>query len=355
MTKKKKKKGFSVIKQVALWVFIVLVILAGVAAYKIYSFVYAPNVQLGDSSAEYLYIPTGSTFSEVRNTLIENDFLKNVNSFDWVAEQKSYPNLVKAGRYQLKSGMSNNELVNMLRSGKQQPLNLTFTNIRTKEQLAGHIAERIEADSMDIIMLLNDRSVMKNYGLNAENAALLFIPNTYEFFWNTSAEQLLQRMHREYQKFWTEDRLQQAAVIGLTPQEIGIMASIVQQETIKPDEMDVIAGVYVNRIKTGMPLQADPTIVFANKDFSITRVLTKHLEIDSPYNTYKYRGLPPGPISLPSPAAIESVLYYKKHDYLYFCAKDDFSGYHAFARTYQQHLLNARKYQQELNKRKIMR
>ncbi len=352
---KKKKKGKSGLKKILLWVIGVVFILASIAGYKIYSFIFGPNINLSGEETTYIYIKTGSTYSEVRSSLIDSGYIKNLNSFDWVAERKNYPSLVKAGRFQIKDGMSNNELINMLRLGRQEPIKLTFTNIRTKEQLAGHLATRIEADSLSIISLLNDRSVMNSYGHTVENAALLFIPNTYEFFWNTSAEQLLQRMQREYQRFWNEERLQKAAAIKMTPQEVGIMASIVQQETIKADEMDIIAGVYVNRIKTKMPLQADPTVIFAHKDFTITRVLKKHLELDSPYNTYKYRGLPPGPISLPSPAAIESVLNYKKHDYLYFCAKDDFSGYHAFARTYQQHLANARKYQQELNRRNIMR
>ncbi|MFW5793180.1 MAG: endolytic transglycosylase MltG, partial [Bacteroidota bacterium] len=221
--------------------------------------------------------------------------------------------------------------------------------------LAGFIAKRIEADSLSIINILNNDEVMKKYDLNSENASLMFIPNTYEVYWNTSAEELLNRMHSEYKKFWNEERLQKASNMNMTPQQVGVLASIVQQETNYLDEMDRIAGVYINRINMGMPLQADPTIVFAHGDFTINRVLKTHLEINSPYNTYINKGLPPGPISLPSPQAIDRVLNYEKHDYLYFCAKEDFSGYHAFAKTLQQHLINARRYQQELNYQKILR
>ena len=350
----KKKRKFG-LKKIIIWLLAFTLLAAIAVGYLAYHYVFKTNINLTREEITYLYIPTGSSYEDVVSMLKQEDLIIDTKTFKWVAKQKNYPNHVRAGRYRITAGMNNNELVNMLRSGAQQPLNITFTNIRTKEQLAGHIALRIEADSASIINLLNNDEVMSKYGLDSESAALLFMPNTYEFFWNTSAEQLLQRMHREYHRFWNENRLQKAAAMNMTPVEVGVLASIVQQETTKADEMDRIAGVYINRLKRGMPLQADPTVVFAHRDFAMTRVLKRHLEIDSPYNTYKYRGLPPGPITLPSPAAIDSVLEYEKHEYLYFCAREDFSGYHAFARTYQQHLINARRYQQELNRRNIIR
>lgn len=348
------RQGKSIIKRIIVSAFVAAVLLAAIAGLKLYHCIYWPNISLNGEASVFVYIPTGSNYSDVRKILTDNDYINNLKTFDWVAEKKNYHNLVKPGRYLLTNNMSNNEVINLLRSGEQHPINLTLTNIRTKEQLAGHIAERIESDSLSIINLLNNETVLSSYGHNTENAVLLFIPNTYEIFWNTTAEQLLARMHREYQRFWTDERKSKASALNMTPQEVGILASITQQETTRADEMHIIAGVYINRLRRGMPLQADPTIVFAHGDFTISRVLKRHLEIESPYNTYKYRGLPPGPINLPSPDAIESVLNYEKHDYLYFCAKDDFSGYHVFARTYQQHLINARRYQQELNRRNIM-
>lgn len=351
----RKNKPKSVLKKIIKLVLIIAALAIIIASVFLYRYAFMPNINLDKAETTYVYIPTSSTYQDVLKILSENNILKNTKTFKWLAEQKNYPNHVYPGKYKIEHDMDNNSLINMLRSGEQQTINLIFTNIRTKEQLAGHIAKRIEADSVSIINMLNDNLVMKEYGLTSETAALLFIPNTYEFFWDSSAKQLLDRMHREYQNFWNTDRINKARELNFTPQQIGILASIVQQETIYPDEMDIIAGVYINRLKKGIPLQADPTIVYAHGDFTIKRVLKKHLESDSPYNTYKNRGLPPGPISIPTPTALDKVLNYKKHDYLYFCANDDFSGYHVFSRTYQQHLINARKYQKELNKQNIMK
>ncbi len=349
------KKKSSIFSKIIKWALSIILIFIVVSGYFAYTYIFKPNIDTGQLDYAYLHIPTGSTYKDAKDILRNKNFVVNWTTFTWVAERKNYPNNVRPGRYRIESGMSNNEFVNLLRSGAQEPINLTFSNIRTKEQLAGHISKRIEADSIEIISLLNNEVVLQRYGLSKETAALLFLPNTYEMFWNTSAEQLLKRMHNEYSRFWNDNRLQKAKSMNMTPVEVGILASIVQQETTKTDEMHKIAGVFINRIRRGMPLQADPTVVFAHGDFSIRRVLNKHKEIDSPYNTYRYRGLPPGPISLPSPVAIDHVLNYDNHDYLYFCAKDDFSGYHTFARTLQQHLINARRYQQELNRRNIMR
>jgi len=251
--------------------------------------------------------------------------------------------------------MNNNELINMLRSGNQAPVNIVLHNIRTKPELASVVQEKLEADSLAVIRLLNNSSYLEDYGLDTETVRAIFIPNTYEFYWNTSAKQFFERMYQEYQKFWTEKKIEKAKKIDLSRLEVITLASIVEEETIKNDERPTIAGVYMNRLRKGMPLQADPTVRYALQDFTIKRILKKHLVIDSPYNTYKNKGLPPGPINMPSIPSINAVLHYEKHDYLFFCAKDDFSGYHAFAKTHAEHVRNARKYQKALNKRKIWR
>ncbi|MDX9942160.1 MAG: endolytic transglycosylase MltG [Bacteroidales bacterium] len=350
MSRRKKSR---IVKLLAL-VGALLLIVGLVAGYMAYVAILKPNVHT-KKDFTYLYIPTGSTFDDVKGILLQEGLIDNEKTFEWLARKKNYPNRVMAGRYKIYDDMGNNDLINLLRSGVQEPVNVTFNNIRTREQLAGAVAGYLEADSLELLHLLNDEAVMQEYGQSRETAMLLFIPDTYEFFWNTSAPQVLKRMHREYDAFWNSRRRRQAERIGMSPVEVAIMASIVRQETSKRDEMERIAGVYVNRIKGNIPLQADPTIVFAVGDFSLNRVLNRHLEIDSPYNTYKYAGLPPGPISLPEPYIIDAVLNYEHHEYVFFCARDDFSGYHAFAKTYAEHLVNARRYQQALNKRRIMR
>jgi UPF0755 protein len=348
------KKKMTMYKKI-LAAIILLVFLAGaVVTFLAYTIVFQPNVDLQGRESMHFYIPTGSTWEDVLSRLDSEGIIRNTGSFAFLAERKNYPSRVLPGRYRLYSRMGNNELINLLRSGRQDPVKVTFNNIRTREQLAGTLGKQLEADSLSIIRLLNDPGLLETYGKTPETAALLFIPNTYEFFWNASARQILDRMHREYQAFWNDTRQKKAGEIGLSPVEAGILASIVERETSKTDEMARIAGVYINRLRRNMPLQADPTVVFAVGDFSITRVLNRHLEIDSPYNTYRYRGLPPGPISLPEPGVIDQVLQYENHQYLYFCARDDFSGYHAFARTYSEHLANARRYHQALNQRRIM-
>jgi UPF0755 protein len=270
-----------------------------------------------------------------------------------VAIKKNYPRHVYPGRYILRGGTSNDRLVNMLRSGSQEPVKLVFNNIRSKEDLAGTLAEQIEADSAGILGLFSNVERIEENGLSPETAIGIFIPNTYEMYWNTSAEELFERMMREYRIFWNEERLSQARRIGLKPMEVITLASIVDEECLMREEEPSIAGVYINRLNRRMRLQADPTVRYAAGDMNITRVLKKHLLIESPYNTYRHGGLPPGPIVIPSISAIDAVLEYDRHDYLYFCAKEDFSGYHNFATTLAQHNENARSYQKALNRRKI--
>lgn len=343
-----------VIKFISL-IFIVLLIVGGTKAIQIYKMAYAPSVSTNNGEEFFLYIPTGSSYESVKALLSEAEIIKSIKGFEWTAKRKNYPNHINPGRYLVKHRMSNNELVNLLRSGRQEPVNLTFNNIRTIEHLSARIAEQLELDSLSLITHLRDDETLTKYGFNEYTIPCMFIPNTYEVYWNISVENFVSRMNLEYKNFWNKKRLSKSEKIGLSPEEVISMASIVNLETIKNDEKATVAGVYVNRIDIGMRLQADPTIIFAHNDFTIRRVLNKHKSIDSPYNTYKYAGLPPGPICLPDISSIDAVLNYEKHKYLYFCAKPDFSGYHNFARTLNQHNKNAKAYQRELNKRRIYR
>ncbi|MCK5169985.1 MAG: endolytic transglycosylase MltG, partial [Bacteroidales bacterium] len=321
----------------------VLVIITGITiALNAYKNIYKPNI---NGHSLYLYIPTGSDYSDVIQILEKDSILKDIRSYKWLAEKKNYPNHVYPGRYRLDSLMNNNDLIDKLRSGFQDPVKVVFNSIRTREQLAGKISKQIEPDSLTLMKLFYNDSLIVDYGLKQETFTCILLPNTYEFWWNTSAEMFVDRMYKEYQRFWNVERKRKAAILNLTPEEVTTLASIVDEETYYSKEMPRVAGVYINRLRRRMHLQADPTLKFALGDFSIKRVLNVHKQIDSPYNTYKRYGLPPGPISIPSISAIDAVLNYESHSYLYFCAKPDFSGYHNFAKTLSQHNVNARNYQ----------
>jgi UPF0755 protein len=301
---------------------------------------------------EYLYVSTGSDFEDLVQNLREHDILLDSSSFRWAAAKMNFKK-VKPGRYRLSTGMSNRRLINMLKSGNQEPVKLNFQNIRLKAEFAGLISRQLEADSLSIIQLLDSSEYVEAHGFTTDEVYAMFLPNSYELYWNTNAKQFFERMFEEYNKYWTAGRKARAEEIGLSPTEVSILASIVDSEASVNSEMPTIAGLYLNRLFMGMKLESDPTVIFATKDFSIRRVLNKHLQTNSPYNTYKNKGLPPGPISMPSMAAIDAVLNYKKHKYIYMCAKEDFSGYHNFAVTMTEHLQNARKFQQALNDRNI--
>lgn len=349
-----KKKSF--IKKVLISIVGVLLVFTAVSGYLAYHAIYQPNVSLGGKKSEIIYIKTGSSFSDVVNMLYEHNLILNRTTFEWVAKRKKYDQLVKAGRYRILAKMGNNDLLNLLRSGEQEPVQVTFNNIRTKEQLISRVCNRIEADSAVLIELLNDEQMTAKYGFDKQTIMSIFIPNTYEFFWNTSAEQFVERMAKEYKKFWTDERKAKAKATGLTQSEVVVLASIVQAEQNRyNDEKPIIAGLYINRLKKNMLLQSDPTVIFAIGDFSINRVLTEDMLIDSPYNTYKYAGLPPSPINIPEISSVDAVINYAKSNYIYMCAKEDLSGRHNFASTLVQHNRNANKYRAALNKRKIMR
>ena len=293
-------------------IILLLGIILGILGYRI---LYSNNISPQASS--FIYIPTSSSFDDVMDILKKENILEKEKTFRWVAKQKNYIQHVKGGRYRIKEGMNNNELVNMLRSGRQEAVNFTFNNIRTKEQFAQRVSEQLEMDYDNLLSFLKNEKKLKSYNINVETVLTIFIPNTYQLWWNTSVDDFVERMYKEYQKFWTESRLEKAKNIELSPTEIIILASIVEEENHRTDEQPRIAGVYINRLKKNMPLQADPTVKFALQDFGRKRILKKDLEIDSPYNTYKYTGLPPGPIRIPSSTCVDAVLNYEKHNYIY--------------------------------------
>ena len=339
--------------------FLILIFLVGGAiALELYSRIYKPNVILSkDVTEKYIYIPDGADFSTVVKILSEEGLLINKNSFEWLATQKKYDtNPIKSGRYRITADLNNNELINLLRSGDQTPVMVTFNNLRTKEQLAGIIASQLEVDSVALLSYITDTAFQKRLGLTNDNVISIFIPNSYKVYWNASAKQFVQKMQKEHETFWSVDRKIKAKKIKLTPLEVVTLASIVEKEqNIKKDERPKIAGLYLNRIKKKMKLESDPTLIFALGDFTINRVLNKDKKVDSPFNTYKHKGLPPGPICIPSINAVDAVLNASEHEYIFMCAKEDFSGYHNFAKTYVKHMINARKYHKAMNKRKIMR
>lgn len=351
---KKKPKAKRSNKKIIGGVLLVLLAVGAIFGYKYYTAYFSGNTKNIEDKT-YLYIRTGSTYDDVLATLKKKDFLISTDQFDKVARQRGYDKKVRPGRYRIKPGMSNLELVNILAGGKQEPVKFTFNNIRLKKELAGKVGRNLEADSLRFETILGDDDYWKKFGFTAENCMVLFLPDTYEFWWNTDTDEFIDKMAKEYKKFWTDERKAKAKKIGLTQAEVSILASIVEKESNMRDERPTIAGVYMNRLNKGMKLQADPTVVFAVGDFTIKRVLNSDIQVDSPYNTYKYAGLPPGPICLPSKNSIDAVLNYKSHTYIYFCAKEDFSGYHNFATTYDQHLKNAAKFQKAMNERGINR
>lgn len=333
--------------------FIAVAIIVSLKSVDIYKKAFSPSVKITNDTEFALYVKSDYTFDSVLKVLEDAGIIKDIKDFKWTAKRKNYSAHVNSGKFIIRNRSSNNEVVNKLRSGSQEPVKLRFNNLRTLSDLSDRIAEQLEIESSDLLEYISDADVQAKYTMNAHTMACMFIPNTYEVYWNISKEALVERMHKEYKAFWTKSRLAKAEQIKLTPEEVITLASIVNLETRKNDEKNVVAGVYMNRIKIGMRLQADPTIIFAYNNFDMKRVLNKHKKIDSPYNTYKYAGLPPGPICIPDISSIDAVLNYNKHKYIYFCARSDFSGYHNFAKTLSQHNRNAAAYQKELNKRRI--
>lgn len=345
------------IRKILVAVLILGIIAFGIFGYYVYNSVFSSNTAF-DSKQEVIYIPTGANFQTVIDSL--RPMVKDLESFSLVAQKKGYAERVKPGRYILEKGMNNNELVDKLRSGNT-PVKVIFNNQERLEDLAGRISTQIEADSSALLESFKNAEFLNENELDTRSALGLYIPNQYEFYWNTSAEEFRERMKKEYDRFWNEARLKKAKEINLTPQEVTVIASIVQKETAKVDERPRVAGVYMNRYRNGWKLDADPTVIYAikertgNYDTIIKRVLYKDLKLDSPYNTYKYRQLPPGPIAMPDISSIDAVLNYEDHDFYYFVADVENFGYHKFAKNLAQHNRNKREYIRWINKQGIKR
>ncbi len=317
-------------------------------AFYAYQIVYSPNFQVGKQNA-YLVIPVGGGFDAVRDSLYKYDMVQDVVSFSFLAKLMHYQEAVKPGIYEISANMTNIEAIRMLRSGNQKATYITFSYGRTLQDIAEPITKNIALTKTEFLAAVAAYLPNNPDGFTSQTILAMFIPNTYQVYYDVTGEKLLKRLNREYHTFWNAERTAKAEALGLTPVQVSTLASIVQAESSKADEAPVIAGLYYNRLQRGIPLQADPTLVFAWGDFTLKRVLNKHKEIDSPYNTYKYAGLPPGPINLPGIHAIDAVLNYQKHNYIYMCAKEDFSGYHNFTASLTKHNANARRYQRALS------
>ena len=314
-----------------------------------YQIVKSPNILIQQEDRT-VTIPDSATFADVQRIMRDENIVNNLTAFSFLAKIMKYDRRIIPGTYLLKKDMNNREAILLLRSGSQVPVNITFNSIRLPDEIAAKIVRNTGISEKEFQEALEKYVHTNDRGFTAETIISMFIPNTYQVYYTTSGEELVKRMEREYDVFWNETRKEKAEKLGLTPMEVSTLASIVKAESSKPDENPRIAGLYVNRLKRGIALQADPTLVFALGDFSIKRVLNVHKEIDSPYNTYKYPGLPPGPINMPSIAAIDAVLNHEKHNFIYMCAREDFSGYHNFTTSLREHNLNANRYQRALDK-----
>jgi len=326
--------------------FLLIVIISTAGLIFGYNFMYKSNFQTPNNKKTLIFIRENDDFSTLLDTLSAKNYLKNRKNFEDYAKIRNLENRLKVGCYTIKSGMTNRDFFNMVCNGWQTPVQLKFNNIRFDWQLASRISKQVNIDSVDMINLLNDREFLEKYSFTPQTVLAMFIPNTYEVYWTISAEQLFDRMTKEYKKFWNEKRLAKAADIPLTPIEVAIVASIVEEESNKKHEKPIIAGLYINRLKRGMLLQACPTARYALGDFTITQVLDSHTSINSPYNTYKNLGLPPGPIRMPSIEGIDAVLNYAKHNYIFMCAKPELNGENNFAVTNAEHDKNSAAYHQ---------
>ena len=329
----------------------VLLVAAAAVAYVAYNVVMSPIVK--NEQTIYIQVHPNDDMQRVEDMLASVVEFKTMAGFVPLMKHYKYNQRVKAGNYAIRPGDSMRDICLRLLSGNQTPVKLVIPSVRTLDRLAGAVDKQLMVDSASVMTLLTDKHFLDSLGYTPATAPCMFIPNTYEVYWTMTPEQFVMRMLKENKRFWSDSRLAKAKAQGLTPNEVITLASIVDEETAKDDEKPMLAGLYLNRLKRGMLLQADPTVKFALGNFELRRILYAHLQADSPYNTYKYAGLPPGPIRIPSMSAIESVLNPAKHTYVYMCAKEDFSGYHNFATTLTQHNANAQRYHQALNRRVI--
>jgi UPF0755 protein len=349
--KSKSKSGFFSFKRILLSILFAGSLVGGWFGWNMFL---KSNVHTDAGESEMLYVKTGTTMLQLVELLRTKKIISNVTSFEAMAKLKDFTN-VKPGRYRIRDGMNNRELINMLKTGLQEKVSFTFNGVYTREQLAGRIGGKLEADSAEIFNLLSDQDFLARYGMNENTILTLFVPNTYSFYWTTSPKAVIDSMASIYKSFWTSERKQLARSMGLSQSEVITLASIVEAEQTRfADERATIAGLYMNRLAKNMPLQSDPTVIYALGDFSIQRVLHGDLDVNSPYNTYRYSGLPPGPIRLPRTESIDAVLSYKHNNYIYMCAEFG-TGRHKFTSDYKQHLLNAKTYQDALDKASIAR
>jgi UPF0755 protein len=330
-------------KKIIYAILLIILLTGGYIAWQIFG----PTVSAPEN--KYFYVRTGESYGEVKQSLLDEKIIRNATFFNLVSKQLKYAEKVKAGRYLVKNGSSLFSLLRMLRSGSQAPVNLVINKLRLKEDFAQKIAANFECDSASVMDLLTDAETLKKYDVNTNTVMSIVVPNTYSILWNTPAKKILDKLYSEKEKFWNDERLAKAKAMNLTPVQVYSMASIVEEETNKQEDKGLIASVYLNRMNSGMKLQADPTVKFAMKDFGLKRILLKHLTYDSPFNTYQNAGLPPGPICTPSVKTIDAVLNAPQTTYIYFVAKPDFNGYSNFASTYEEHMVFAKAYQNALD------
>ena len=334
----------------------IFIVLAVFIAIGIGGFFYVQSIistKFDITKSAYIYIDDTKNYDDILIQLDTTAHVNNIDKFKQLASFMDYPTSIKSGRYEITPEMNILEAIKLLKSGHQIPVKLRFNNIRLKSDLAKRISEQLMISEEQLLKALDDSAICSELGFTTETIDCMFIPNTYEIYWDISIDSFLKRMDTEYNKFWNDDRKKKAEALNLTPIQISILASIVEEECYFTDEYPMVAGLYLNRLQKGQLLQADPTVKFAVGDFSLKRILFKHLEVDSPYNTYKNIGLPPGPIRIPSIKGIDAVLNPATHEYLYMCAKEDFSGRHNFAKTHAEHERNANRYRTALNRNNI--
>ena len=329
----------------------ILILIAVGGSGTVYYYLFAP--QFHPVKTVYIYIDRDDTLDSIYNKIKTCGHPHSLTGFRWMAQYRKYDTCIRTGRYAIRPGENIYHVFSRLYRGYQEPMNLTIGSVRTLDRLASSVGRQLMIDSAEIATLINDTNFQHRLGYSTATLPALFIPNTYQVYWNMTAEDFIKRMQKEHDRFWNQKRLQKAEAIHMTPVEVATLASIVEEETNNTAEKPDVAGLYINRLHRNMPLQADPTIKFALQDFGLRRITNAHLQVNSPYNTYLNTGLPPGPIRIASPAGLDAVLNYTQHDYIYMCAKEDFSGTHNFASNYSDHLKNARKYWDALNKRKI--
>ena len=340
-------------KKVAIAVILVLLLTGATFAGFVYYQLFIPPFHL--NKTVYVYVDRDDTQDSVCHKITQATGSDRLTGFRWMASYKNYAQHVRTGRYAIHPKDNAYHLLSRFLRGYQEPMNLTIGSIRTLNRLARQIGNQLMVDSVEIIQGLTDTAYWHTQGYTMETLPSLFIPNTYEVYWNISVKDLFQRMQREHSRFWNKERLAKADSLGMTPVQVSTLASIVEEETNNNAEKPTVAGLYINRLRAGIPLQADPTIKFALQDFGLRRITNAHLQTESPYNTYLHAGLPPGPIRIPTPTGLDAVLNYERHTYYYMCAKEDFSGTHNFASTYSEHMRNARRYWNALNRRKIFK